>query len=298
MERAVDPGVINTGSTGRSWQAELKLKFGLSGGRSVLTELRHQGPLRVQQLFYPEKAADAPKPCHCYIVHPPGALVNGDELRQAVSVTDGARVLITTPAAGKFYKSAGPLQRQTTELKVLDGDLAWLPQETLFYDQAKAQLALEVEVSPDSAFVGAEINCFGRFDLGEYFEGGSCSALSAVSREGRPLLTERLRVDPEPFHWTSPFTLYGRPCLLSLYAVPRQADEGRLTELTQTLQQRLEGLELAQGLAAATCRGGLLSLRYLGSSLQEAKRVELAALTCIYPAFFARPFVTPRIWNT
>lgn len=281
----------------RHWPGRLIMRFGRSAGRSVLTALEHAGPLRVQQLFYPEKTSSGPLPCHCCIVHPPGALVNGDDLLQQITVTDGARVLITTPAAGKFYKSAGPLQRQRVCISVQEGELAWLPQETLFYDRARAGVSLEAEVSPQAAFVGAEISCLGRFDMGELFTHGYLDSSTSLSREGRPLLHERLRLDPERFLFSSPFTVHNQPCLLSLNALPAQSGADILGALGAALQQRLGSMRL-QGLTGAGCRAGLLCVRYLGGSLTEAALVRQTALELIYPALFGRSFTIPRIWNT
>jgi urease accessory protein len=104
------------------WRAELRLRFGVRPhllakgagpdfGRTRLIERHHQGPLIVQRPFYPEG-----DPCHVYLVHPPGGVVGGDELRIDVQVDAGAHALITTPAATKFYRCDGRRSSQTQEL--------------------------------------------------------------------------------------------------------------------------------------------------------------------------------------
>ena len=87
------------------WQAELRLRFAQRTPDRVtaLVERRHRGPLVVQRCFHPEGG-----PCHAYIVHPPGGVVGGDQLAVQVQVDVGAHALVTTPAATKFYRSAGP----------------------------------------------------------------------------------------------------------------------------------------------------------------------------------------------
>ncbi len=96
------------------WRAELRLGFARSGERTVLAERRHVGPLQVQRPFYPEGG----RFCHVYVLHPPGGVVGGDELRLDVDVAGHAHALVTTPAAGKFYRSRGPRALQLQILRV------------------------------------------------------------------------------------------------------------------------------------------------------------------------------------
>ena len=78
---------------------------------------RHEGPLRVLQRLYPEGSGI----CHHVLVHPPGGVVGGDGLHLDVRLDAGARALITTPSATRFYRSEGALALQHSRLKLADG---------------------------------------------------------------------------------------------------------------------------------------------------------------------------------
>src|SRR5262252_7625093 len=90
------------------WEAKLGLGFGFDEGRTVLSEKRFDGPLVVQKPLYPEGDGV----CHAIVVHPPAGIAGGDELELRVRVDDKAHSLVTTPGAGKWYRSAGPWARQ------------------------------------------------------------------------------------------------------------------------------------------------------------------------------------------
>src|SRR6185436_819073 len=96
------------------------------------------------------------------LLHPPGGLVGGDELSIDVEVDAGAHALVTTPAAGKVYRTNGATARQTQRLRVAEGGtLEWLPQEAILYDGARATLETRVELARDARFLGIDAVCFG-----------------------------------------------------------------------------------------------------------------------------------------
>ena len=132
------------------WKAQLDLKFSKSNNRTILSHRKHFGPLQVQKPFYPEINGT----CHVYILHPPGGVVGGDRLNIYVDVSSNAHALVTTPAAGKFYRSAGPVARQEQIIKIASkGILEWFPSENIIFSGAKAKIQTKVKLAHDSHFV-------------------------------------------------------------------------------------------------------------------------------------------------
>src|SRR5271157_4418922 len=133
------------------WQARLELEFRCDSSRTVLARRRHFGPLLVQRAFYPEP----PPACHVYIIHPPGGVVSGDELEVDVDVKADAHAVLTSPAAGKFYRRGEEsVARLSHVLRVDSGVLEWLPQENIFYPEAAVELRTIVHLSPAARFIG------------------------------------------------------------------------------------------------------------------------------------------------
>ncbi len=281
----------------RKWQANLCLNFEPSMGKSVLTSVTHEGPLQVQQLFYPEKT-EGILPCHCLLLHPPGGLVNGDELTIKIQAVKGSKVLVTTPSASKFYKSSGAVQKQTVKLKVQGSELVYVPQESLYFDEAKAIVELDAEIDKDSCLIVSDISCLGRYDLGENFDKGSFDNKTVIAIEGTEVLMERLRLDNAHFKRTSKLTLNSCPFYLSLSAVPRHQDQEKLKEICQDLQDSLKQFDMSDALCGVTAKDDILNLRALGRNLRTLKHIQTLALEKLYLPLLSRPFVAPRIWRT
>ncbi len=113
------------------WNASLTLAFARAGNRTVLARRSHSGPLVIQKILNPE----GPDICHAVIVHPPGGIAGGDTLGVVITLEADAAVLVTTPAATKWYKSGGRESRQAVRLTLgRDAALEWLPQEAIVYD--------------------------------------------------------------------------------------------------------------------------------------------------------------------
>jgi urease accessory protein UreH len=189
-------GFINAGSiSAQGWEAKLELGFALRNDRTVLAYRRHHGPLIVQRPFYPEGGV-----CHVYVLHPPGGIVAGDHLSISVSAEQHSHSLITTPAAGKFYRSTGEQALQTVSIKVAEGAaLEWLPQETIIYEGARLRSLVHVELAARARFIAWEILSLGRPACGENFDYGLADMSWQIYCQDQPLLLERLHLDTKAF---------------------------------------------------------------------------------------------------
>ena len=121
-----------------AWQARLALEYTRQGGRTALSGREHSGPLLVQKALYPEGDAV----CHSIIVHPPGGIAGGDALKLEVRLREDTAALLTTPGAGKWYRSMGPKASLAQRFDVGRGAvLEWLPQPAIVFDAARGRNA-------------------------------------------------------------------------------------------------------------------------------------------------------------
>ena len=151
------------------WQASLQLGFSNDQGTTRLTERLHSGPLRVQKPLYPEGG----QTCHAIIIHPPGGVVGGDVLTIRARAGIDSHALITTPGAAKWYRSNGYTSQQHVQLDVAEGArLEWLPQETIFFNDARVRLNQTIHLAQNARYIGGDILCFGRTASGESYRSG------------------------------------------------------------------------------------------------------------------------------
>jgi urease accessory protein len=279
----------------RRWAAGLTLGFeardeGAARPVTRLVRRRHHGPLRVQRPFYPEGRDGC---CHVYLLHPPGGLVSGDQLRIDVAVAEAGHALLTTPAAAKLYKadSHGVAWSQQTRLRVArDAVLEYLPQETIAFDGSRGSQSTHIELAANARTLGWEVLALGRPASNLPFVTGALEQRFQLTLDGRPLWLERQRLDPGHRRFHGPWGQGGATVQATLWAVGL-ADEA---EAVETLRQQLPG----HSRWAVTRRRGVLLLRYLGQDRNEAWRLCESAWHLLRPRLTGRSAHTPRIWLT
>lgn len=282
------PRAAAAGEAASGWEARLELGFRARGTRTILAQRRHVGPLQVQRPFYP----DGERACHVYILHPPGGVVGGDSLAISAEVERGAHALLTTPAAGKLYRSAGASAQLAQELKVADGAwLEWLPQETIAFDGARAVSRTRVALSGAAGFIGWEILCLGRPAASETYTHGEFVQRFEIWRDGAPLWWERNALTGGAPALHAPWGLAGRSVVATLVAV------GRAPSALPALRELLNAQQDDGEFSVSQLRD-VLVCRYLGNSAEQARTGFIAAWRLLRPALWGIDASPPRIWAT
>jgi len=272
------------------WKAELALEFESRDGATRLTGNRHRGPLRVQKALYPE-GRDV---CQTILLHPPSGIAGGDHLHISAKVGADAHAQITTPGAGKWYRSGGPEASQQLFFEIGNNAvLEWLPQETIVFDGAKAHMETRVQLATDSRYLGWEILCLGRRAAGEHFTHGSIGLHTRIERDGRPLWLERGHIAGNDTMLSSLTGWAGATvCGTLLATLPPGIGLAPLLDACRTSPPS-DGAEYG-----VTALPGLLVARYLGHHSEAAKNWFIELWQTLRPALLGRPAIPPRIWNT
>jgi urease accessory protein len=280
---------------GGSWCGELALDYERRAARTVLARRRHVGPLQVQKPFYPE----GPQVCHGIVLHPPGGIAGGDDLRIDIRVGTHAAALLTTPGAGKWYRSrnATSAARQCVRLHVeSDASLEWLPQPTIVFDGAAGSAETDVTVDAGGCYMGWEIVCLGRTASGERFRDGRMSLASRVHCAGAPVWLERGHIEGGSRVLDSPAVLAGRAVYGTFVAVT--SAERLQAAWTGGLISACRSAVPFSGRGAITRLPQVLVARYLGERSDAAHDYFARLWQLIRPALLKRSAESPRIWRT
>ena len=269
------------------WRANLDLVFERRASGTVLTGNRHEGPLLVQKALYPERRDT----CHVVVLHPPGGIAASDRLRVSASLQDGARALLTTPGATKWYRSDGPTASQQVELSQHGhGLLEWLPRENILFDGARISTALDVVLSATGTYFGWEILGFGRRASGETWRRGHLRMRTSIRRGGRLLWSEAASVEAGSGFLQSPVGLSGfSVCGTFLIAGYDISDN-----LLAACREVSDGS--ARSRTGITRVPDMLIARYLGDSTEDGFMWFTALWTVLRPALTERPACAPRVW--
>lgn len=159
-------------------------------GTTGRARVHEQGSLRVRCPNAPGGELEA------VIVNTAGGMAGGDRFTIDIAAGEGARLVVTTAAAEKVYRTLAPEATVDVTLTVASGGaLAWLPQETILFDRARLRRSIEVDLVGDARLLLAEAIVFGRSGMGEAVADGFLFDRWRVRRDGCLLHAEAMRLD-------------------------------------------------------------------------------------------------------
>lgn len=257
-------------------RGRIVLSVAASSGVTRRACVREEGSLRVRFPGAPGAALEA------VIVNTAGGVAGGDRFDLDLTVGAGADLIVGTVAAEKVYRSDGPDAEAHIKLNVAaGGSLSWLPQELIFFDQARLRRSIDVELADDASVLIAEAVVLGRSAMGEKVESGYFFDRWRVRRDGCLLFADGLRFNGAvAARLAEPAIAHGNIALATVLMVP--GEESHVAAVRAVSDQFI-------GEAGASAWGGLMLMRLCapdGAALRHDLVMALAAL--------GRN--TPRLW--
>ncbi|MCJ2085315.1 urease accessory protein UreD [Methylobacterium sp. E-005] len=160
-----------------------------AGGATRIVDLAESGPSRLR---FPRGAGAL----EAVLVNTAGGVACGDAFAIALELAPSSDLVLTTTAAEKIYRSDGPVSRIENRLTLEAGArLAWLPQETILFDEARVCRRFEADLAPGAALLAVEIIAFGRAARGERITAGLFRDAWRVRRAGRLAYADTFAVE-------------------------------------------------------------------------------------------------------
>ncbi|HUC49794.1 MAG TPA: urease accessory protein UreD [Xanthobacteraceae bacterium] len=247
-------------------------------GVSRRRRVHESGSLRVR---FPN--AERPDTLESVIVNTAGGMTGGDRFGIDVAVASGAGLAVTTAAAEKIYRSLAPDTEIAIKLEVgRDGRLAWLPQETILFDQVRLRRSIDVALAPGAQLLLAEAIVFGRTAMGEAVLSGKLADRWRVRRDGVLVFAETVRFDGMiAEEMARPAVAAGGVAVANVLKIPGDdADIAAIRALADAFK----------GEVAASAWNGHAIIRFVARDsavLRQDLMVVLAALN---------PLPLPRLW--
>jgi len=152
--------------------------------------LHESGSLRVR---FPSPEAEG---LSAVFVNTAGGVAGGDRFDIEIATGETTRLTVTTAAAEKIYRAEGAPAELNIALKAeARSHLAWLPQETILFDQARILRRIDIDLAEDASLLLCEIVVFGRAAMGERMSGGEFVDRWRLRRGGRLVFAETVRLD-------------------------------------------------------------------------------------------------------
>ena len=154
-------------------------------GRTGITELYQEGCAKIR---LPHTHSDA---LQAVLMNTAGGLTGGDRVRWSATANAGARLVLTTPACERVYRSLGSdavVENRLTAGE--DAHIDWLPQETILFEQSRLDRRLEVDLAEGATLTAVEAVLLGREAMGEAARGAKLRDNWRIRRNGRLIHAE------------------------------------------------------------------------------------------------------------
>ena len=256
-------------------RGRIALTVAAADGTTHRSRIVEDGSLRVR---FPGPTS---RDLEAVIVNTAGGIAGGDRLDVSVAVGEGARLVVTTAAAEKIYRSLGPDAAIHLELSVqANGSLLWLPQETILFDRARLARTIDVELAENATLLLGEALVLGRAAMGEAVERGRLFDRWRVRRNGRLVFAETVRLG-EAIGETlrEPAVAAGHAAVATLFMCP--ADAARIAAVRERAKW--------QGEVALSAWNGFAVARFVAAAGAALRADLMAALTTLGVPL-------PRLW--
>ena len=280
MKQMFDADSVSDDQLQRSHGAA-RLAFANRDNRNSIVERYASAPVRI---LTPSVQGGIPE---AVLANTSGGIAGGDTSHVDILVAQNAQALVTGQAAEKIYRSIDMPASIRTVIKIEDGStLEYLPQESILFNGAKLNRAVNISLGARSCLLLSEMFVLGRWAMNEDFTRGIFLDRWSIDVAGQPIWREGLRVEGGLSSLSSSLGFANARALATIFYAGANAAE-------------VLGLarDVIGPMGGATIVRGMLVVRMLGNEAGMLKQQLGEIISIIRAAALGRPAEVPRVWR-
>lgn len=189
------------------------------GPRTRLAELYQEGCAKIRLPNTHDASLQA------VLINTAGGLTGGDEVGWQVEAAANTRVVLTTQACERVYRSLGDDAKVRNRLSIGAGaQLDWLPQETILFEGGRLNRSLDVDLDEGASLFAVEAILLGREAMGEAARNARLTDNWRIRRNGRLIHAEATRLSADPLERDGLSLLDGKLAFATLLYVGADAE--------------------------------------------------------------------------
>jgi urease accessory protein len=221
------------------------------------------------------------------LINTAGGLTGGDHMQWSADLAAGGRLVLTTQACERIYRSIGGPARVQTRLNVGAGaHLDWLPQETILFAASQLDRRIEIDLAEASSLTAIEAVLLGRDAMGEAALDAQLRDNWRIRRNGRLIHAEATRIAGTLAERNGLSLLSGCRAFASVLHVAASAEQCAAT------LSRLRAVLPLDSRIAASANGERLVIRALAQTGLALRRLIVPILSELSGAG-----ALPRLWH-
>lgn len=227
------------------------------------------------------------KALEAVLINTAGGLTGGDDMSWSAALSDGGKMVLTTQACERIYRSIGGAARVQTRLSVgADAHLDWLPQETILFAASQLDRKIDIDLAAGASLTAVEAILLGRDAMGELALDARLRDNWRVRRDGRLIHAEATQLSGTLAERDGLSLLAGRRAFATILHVAADADK------CAAQLARIRSLLSRDGRIAASANGERLVIRVLAESGLALRRLIVPLL-----AELSGAGSLPRLWH-
>lgn len=174
--------------------AKLLLEFKVDDGETYLANQYYNLPLQVLPPHYQDNDGTA----FVYLLNPSGGIMQGDRLLTEIDVEENAKVLVTTTASTKYYKSEDDIAVVSNKICLGDNStVEYMPEHGVPFANSDVLVENTFFLKDSSTFMAFDAVSSGRKARGEHFEYKRYRSKTSIIVDDKLILYDSIDVFPK-----------------------------------------------------------------------------------------------------